>query len=223
MAGRQSSATVTRLIVVRHGETEGNVSRVWHGAMDAPLTARGMAQAEATAAYLAQLHRVHPIDHLFVSPLPRTQSTAHKIAAAIGLPPVIMDGLREFSIGDWEGRAFQDLRETEDLWGKWSFDPEFTPPNGESILSFGRRVSAVFQALVTRYPNQTLLAVTHGGVIASLLASSIGQSPADWRRFDPDNCAVSILEWDGAQWTSLQINSIEHLPMAARAERIEDY
>ncbi len=218
-----ASPTHTRLILVRHGETEGNVNQVWHGALDAPLTLRGRAQVAATATRMAELHERLAIDHLYVSPLPRAQSTAAAIAAAIGHTPEVVDDLREFSIGDWEGRAFTDLRDTEDLWGRWNDDPHFAPPNGESPSSFNSRVVETAHALVAQHPDQTLVAVTHGAVIGNLLASFVGDGPGDWRRFDPPNCAISILDWDGTTWTPIWVNDIEHLPASAQADYISDY
>lgn len=223
MADQNARRVVTRLILVRHGETEANVSQVWHGAMDAPLTERGRRQAAATARRLAQLHQTHPVDHLYVSPLPRAQSTAAAIAEAIGLEPEKVDGLREFSIGDWEGRAFSELREQEDLWGRWADDPHFAPPNGESPSSFNSRVVNTVQTLVTQHPDEVIVAVTHGGVISSLLASFVGEGPDDWQRYDPHNCAISILDWDGANWTPVLVNDIDHLPASARADYVPDY
>jgi len=223
MANTTTQPVITRLILVRHGETEGNLSQVWHGALDAPLTPRGRAQVDATAARLAQLHDGRPIDHLYVSPLPRAQSTAAAIAWATGLMAEVDDGLREFSIGDWEGRSFRDLREMEDLWGRWEADPHFAPPNGESPSTFNSRVVEAAQRLVAQHPGETLVAVTHGGVIGNLLASFVGDGPGDWRRFDPPNCSISILDWNGAQWTPVLINDIGHLPAPARADYLPDY
>lgn len=223
MADQNTRPVITRLIMVRHGETEANVSQIWHGAMDAPLTQRGRAQVAATAQRLAQLHQVKAIDHLYVSPLPRAQSTAAAIAEATGLVAEVLDGLREFSIGDWEGRAFRDLRETEDLWGRWADDPHFAPPNGESPSTFNSRVVDAMQTLVAQHPDEVIVAVTHGGVIGSLLASFVGDGPDDWQRYDPHNCAISILDWDGATWTPVLLNDIEHLPVSARADYLPDY
>jgi probable phosphoglycerate mutase len=136
---------------------------------------------------------------------------------------VVEEGLREFSIGDWEGRAFRDLRETEDLWSRWESDPTFSPPNGESPRSFNRRVVETFAGLAARHPGGTVLAVTHGGVIGSVLASFVGEGPDDWRRFDPHNCAISILLWDGQRWRPELINSTDHLPITAQADYAPDY
>ncbi len=129
----------TRQIIVRHAETEANLKQVWQGSLDAPLTPRGVRQARATAAQLGLLSQRYPIDHFFVSPLPRAQSTAETIAECLSIEPILDDSLREFHLGDWEGRSFQELKDEENLWERWVADPSFAPPNGESPLLFGIR------------------------------------------------------------------------------------
>jgi probable phosphoglycerate mutase len=217
------TALPTRLILVRHGETEGNVQQVWHGALDAPLTARGELQVAATAARIAELHAEDPIDYFYVSPLPRAQSTAAVIATAIELQPVIEPDLREFDLGDWEGRGFQELRDVENLWGRWEQDPGFAPPHGESPLSFNRRARATLSRLADAHPGHSLLVVTHGGYISSVLASWLGQSAGDWRAFDPHNCAISILVGENGSWTGELVNDVSHLPAEARSDILPNY
>ncbi len=131
---------MTTLIIIRHGETEANMQKVWQGSLDAPLTERGEWQAEAAAVGVRKLADELPIDHFYVSPLGRTQRTAAPIAEAIGMQPVIEEGLREFDLGDWEGRSFQELRDVERLWERWEQDPTFTPPNGESPAMVSRQI-----------------------------------------------------------------------------------
>jgi broad specificity phosphatase PhoE len=206
---------MTTIILVRHGETEGNVQQVWHGAMDAPLTRRGQQQVAATAAHFAEIHRTQPIDRFYVSPLPRARSTAQAIARAIGVEPQVDEGLREFDLGDWEGRTFRDLKETEDLWGRWAADPGFAPPNGESPRSFSQRAQRAIRDLAARHPGQTTLLVTHGGIICHVLAAWLGTGPADWPRWEPHNCAITFLYPDGAGWRATRVNDIRHLPPEA--------
>src|SRR5437773_1398142 len=107
---------MTILILVRHGETEANVQQLWHGSLDAPLTERGRQQVLATAQQLKKLATRYPIDAFYVSPLPRAQSTADAIAQAIGKRLQVENDLREFDLGDWEGRSFLALKEQENLW-----------------------------------------------------------------------------------------------------------
>ena len=71
------------------------------------------------------------------------------------MTPVVEDGLREFSIGDWEGRTYRDLIDNEQLWHRWAIDPTFTPPNGESPVSFGERAVAALEDLAARHRHQT--------------------------------------------------------------------
>jgi broad specificity phosphatase PhoE len=206
---------MTVLILVRHGETEANVQQVWQGSMDAPLTERGHQQVAATATYIAELTKQYPVDAFYVSPLPRAQSTAAAIAQTIDQQPLIFDDLREFDLGDWEGRSFRELREKEDLWTRWRTDPWFAPPNGESPRSFNQRTLQAFQHLVAVHPAQTILAVTHGGLICNGLATWFGAGPDDWRRWEPHNCAISVLDYSAACWQALVINDISHLPIEA--------
>jgi broad specificity phosphatase PhoE len=199
------------LILVRHGETEGNVSKVWHGSEDAPLTERGRRQVQATAQRLKELHQQYHVDALYVSPLPRAQSTASAIAKAINIEPIVEPGLREFSIGDWEGRSFRELQQMENLWQRWNENPEFAPPNGESPITFTHRVAQVISELAARHPNQTVAIVSHGGVISNILARWLGEGPQDWARWDPPNCAITILRQVEGGWQPITVNDTRHL------------
>lgn len=208
---------MTRLILVRHGETEGNVQQLWHGAMDSPLTVRGQLQVAATAAQLAKLDQTYHVAAFYVSPLPRAQQTAAAIAAAIGQQPIIEAGLREFDLGEWEGRTFLDLRDNENLWGRWRQDRHFMPPQGESPYSFHVRVLATMRHLAALHSAATVLIVTHGGVICNLLAAWLGSGPEDWRNWEPHNCAITLLQGDDTAWQGLLVNDISHLPADAIA------
>jgi 2,3-bisphosphoglycerate-dependent phosphoglycerate mutase len=215
---RNLKPSPTRLILVRHAETEANLNQLWHGELDAPLTPRGQAQVASTAACLAQLHLTQPIHVFYVSPLPRAQSTAAAIAKATGLPVTIETGLREFSLGDWEGRSLRELREVENLWVRWDADPAFAPPNGESPVSFNRRAVQALVDLVARHPGETVLVVTHGGFISSVLATWLGADARNWRAYDAHNCAITVLIREGDGWRGEMVNDIGHLPLAARAD-----
>lgn len=215
--------TVTYLYLIRHGETLANLEQRWYGALDAPLTARGEGQVAATAAYFAGSRVAMPVDAFYVSPLPRARSTAAGIAAAIGRPPVIEDGLREFSIGEWEGRTYRDLIDNEDLWGHWARDPHFAPPGGESPVTFRRRIVQTFREMIERHPGQTILTVSHGAVIASLLDIWLGGATGNWMRWDPHNCAVTLLAYNDAGWQGIRVNDISHLPQDAVIDEIPAY
>jgi probable phosphoglycerate mutase len=202
----------TRLILIRHAETEANVSKkVWQGASDTPLTIRGERQAAATAGYLAMLHRRNAVDVFYASSLLRARRTADAISTAIGLPVQLDYALREFDLGDWEGRAFDDLEDTENLSKRWDADPHFAPPGGESPHMFQRRIVTAFESMASAHPDQTVLVVTHGGVIRNLLGLWIGNGPDDWQRWQASNCSITMLERSGQAWHPILLNDTSHL------------
>lgn len=215
--------TKTHVILVRHGETTANHEQRWYGALDAPLTRRGKQQVKATGERFRIRQQDAPVDIIYVSPLPRARSTAAAIADALGIDPIVEDGLREFSIGDWEGRTFRDLLDNEQLWQRWAQDPTFAPPNGESPVIFGKRALETVQQLTARHPGRRIVIVTHGGVISCLLDLWIGGRTGDWVRWDPHNCAISELIWDGERWSGESINDISHLPPEAIVEVLPSY
>ncbi len=213
----------TQVILVRHGETTANFEQRWYGSLDAPLTERGWQQIEATGVRFGASQRERPVDVLYVSPLQRARSTAATIGRTIGLPPIVEEGLREFTIGDWEGRTYRELIDTEQLWERWANDPDFAPPNGESPTSFARRAAAVIQELAERHPGQRVLIVAHGAIISSVLDRWGAGGKGDWTRLDPHNCAVSELTWDGQSWRVELFNDISHLPPEATAAVLPSY
>lgn len=212
---------MTRLILVRHAETEANASGIWQGSQDAPLTARGEVQVEATARRFGEWMQEEEFNQLYVSPLARAQSTAAGIAAATGLEPQIEPQLAEFHLGDWEGRTLIDLRDTEDLWGRWSVDSTFAPPNGESPLTFYQRAVGALSRITDEHSGETTIVVTHGGFIANVLAGWLGSGPQEWRKWEAHNCAITVLEKTEDGWRGVEINDIRHLP--AEAVKHPDY
>lgn len=151
------------LLLIRHGETALNVARVLQPA-DTPLSARGIAQAEALAHRLATMN----VRTIISSDLPRALRTAEAIAAATGATIETTPLLQERNFGDWRGRPYDGM----------AVDPltmTDAPPNGESAATFAQRVAAAFAHVVQRQAalGGTLAVVTHGLVIRALLAAQV--------------------------------------------------
>jgi glucosyl-3-phosphoglycerate phosphatase len=135
-----------KLYLVRHGQSTGNIGGALMGQSDHPLTPLGEDQARAAAARLAP-HGPMPV---YSSDLPRARSTAERIAsswtddALTGAPRVVLDPrLREISLGDYEGRPWQEFEADTDLTAAFAADPYRTAlPNGESLEHLEARVHA---------------------------------------------------------------------------------
>jgi probable phosphoglycerate mutase len=159
---------MTRLVIARHGETEGNRAGVHQGHTDSPLTAAGHTQAALLG---GELHRRHPgVAAIYSSPLGRAFTTATAAAEPFGLAVVALSDLIEGTFGDWEGLPREQFEQLG-FWAKAKADPDYSAPGGESFRSCGRRAAGVFERLARRHQGQTVFVVTHQGPICQGLAT----------------------------------------------------
>ena len=179
------------IILVRHGETELNVSRVWQPAAT-PLSENGLAQARSVAHRLA----AERVGAIVCSDLPRALATAQAIGAACRLPVATTPLLRERDFGDWRGLSYDALE----------IDPmtlDEAPPAGESMVDFERRVALAFDFVLReqRALEAPLVVVSHGLLIRALLARHCAIGPTLPARFG--NTAVSIVDAQAPHATRL--------------------
>jgi alpha-ribazole phosphatase len=125
------------LILVRHGESTGNAEGRLLGRLDAPLTARGLAQARALAPLVTRAAR------LISSPLGRATDTA--AALGTGLSVEVDDRWVEVDYGELDGTVLGDV--PAEVWTRWRTDPGYHPPGGESLAEAGARVRAACEEL----------------------------------------------------------------------------
>jgi probable phosphoglycerate mutase len=125
------------LILVRHGESTGNADGLLLGRIDAPLTPRGLAQAETVGPLVAGATRV------ISSSLQRARRTAE--ALGTGLPVEIDDRWIEVDYGEFDGRPLTSV--PDEVWVRWRSDPDYRPTGGESLREAGTRVRAACEEL----------------------------------------------------------------------------
>lgn len=115
--------TVTRVLLVRHGQSEWNLTGRWQGQADPPLTDLGRAQARAGARTLGQ------VEAIWSSDLQRARETANIIATELGIGPVMADvDLRERDVGDWAGLTREEIDQR--------YPGYLTPPDGVRIAGW---------------------------------------------------------------------------------------
>ncbi len=172
-----------RLILVRHGESEGNRDRIFTTTpAELALTDLGRLQAEDAAVKIGT--RFAP-ELVISSPYLRARHTAEIIAAGLSLPLKVEQHLHEREMGDFKGKPYDAiLREP-------TFDPArswlWTPPGGESLDDVKRRVVPVIDRLARAHPDKQIVIVSHGGVMFSLWAHVTGS----WEgAFVPSNCEI---------------------------------
>jgi probable phosphoglycerate mutase len=178
------------LIIVRHGQSEGNRDRVFTGHGPSPLTERGREEARCVATRIA----ASPVDALFSSDLPRAVQTAEPIAELTGVPIVQDSALREKNFGDLTGMSFSELEAKHpDVWrGLLARDTRFQPPGGESHAMCRERVSGFLSRLFESRTSGRVVLVSHGVAINHLLFSLMN-APIDVSPpmvFQIDNCSI---------------------------------
>jgi broad specificity phosphatase PhoE len=203
--------TPTRLLLLRHGQTELSVQRRYSGHGDPELTPLGHAQAAGAAARLA---RVPQIAAVLTSPLRRARQTAEVVAAATGAPLAVRPRLIETDFGKWEGLTFAEARARDpQIHGEWLGSEEVAPPGGESFAAVGRRVAAELADLLQEYPGATLVLVSHVTPIKMLLRDALQGGPGVLYRLHLDLAALSVVDFypDGGASVRL-VNDTSHHP-----------
>ncbi|WP_461211406.1 histidine phosphatase family protein [Desulfocurvus sp. DL9XJH121] len=198
------------IVLIRHAQAEGGRGR-YIGSTDLPLSALGREQAADLAANL----RDAGIRTLASSPLLRARDTAAPLAAALGLPAVVMEGLAEIHLGDWEGRVQGDiLREQPDAHAARGRDlAGFRPPNGESFADLFARADAAMRELLAM--PQPVAAVTHAGVIRVLVRAARALPWNDLFTLRPDHaCCTAFHTADGA----FRLGAYNSPPAKAKSE-----
>jgi probable phosphoglycerate mutase len=190
------------ILIVRHGETDGNAARVLQRP-DVPLNERGMRQADRLAKRLVALG----LDRIICSDLLRARMTAEPIAARSGLAVEESPLLQERNFGDLRGMAYAALPVDP-------FGPDVKPPNGEDWPAFHARVADAFAFIVDRRrsSNGTLVVVTHG-LVCRALVERHARLPAGAlapERFD--NASVTALHEDAPFEVNL-VNCTQHLTL----------
>ncbi|WP_329071904.1 bifunctional RNase H/acid phosphatase [Amycolatopsis sp. NBC_01480] len=209
--------TPTKLLLLRHGQTEMSVDRRYSGRGDVPLTEHGRGQAAAAAKRLATMPGLIGEDGeaapIVASPLTRTKQTAQAVADALGGRVETHPGLIETDFGEWEGLTFAEAAEHDpELHRCWLSDPSCAPPGGESFDTVYVRVRQALEDLVEQYAGQTVVVVSHVTPIKTLLRLGLDAGPSLLFRLHLDLASLSIVEFypDGNASVRL-VNDISHL------------
>lgn len=183
----------TRLMLLRHGQTELSVDRRYSGRGNPALTELGRNQAAAAARYLGEKGG---IDAIVCSPLGRAHETATAAAKELGLEVVIDDDLIETDFGAWEGLTFSEAAQQDpELHGRWLRDTSVTPPGGESFDAVAERVRRARNRIVEDHAGSTVLVVSHVTPIKTMLRLALDGGAGILYRLHLDLASLSIAEF----------------------------
>lgn len=202
---------MTRLILVRHGQSVANAENRFAGHSDFDLTELGKQQANLAAEYLYT--REKP-DVIYSSDLLRAHNTALPFAQKYGMEIHDTEELREIYAGEWEGLELREIAEryTEDLI-RWRDDfSNARCTGGESVAEVYHRIRDTLLKLARKHDGQCLLIATHATVVRS--AECFARGFGAERMADVPfvrNSAINIFECDGERLTPIRTDIVEHL------------
>jgi 2,3-bisphosphoglycerate-dependent phosphoglycerate mutase len=204
---------VTRLVLVRHGESNATVARRLGGMRSCTgLSALGVRQADALRDRLASTKELGDVGALWSSDMPRAMQTAELIAPALGGHPVEIDqAFREHEPGDADGMTFSEVVER---YGNvdWASDPyrRFIP-GSETVAEFHHRVMQGLARLVESHRDDTVVLVCHGGVIDIALRGLLNLPMVGGFHTFTKNTTLTELVLMGSQWRFVRYNDGAHL------------
>lgn len=194
---------MTRFLLMRHARTEWNRDKRIQGLTDIPLCDEGRAQCEQWRTTL----QGHHFDRVLTSPLVRTVETARLVTGDRNIPHERDPRIAEMDWGQWAGRDKAAMREDREAVAREQargFD--FRPPGGESRRELLQRVLEAMGEHAVRHPRQTILTVTHNGVLQALVRHMTGG------RFLPEEAdplvsyRLHLVEWTGDGPKPLTLN-----------------
>ncbi|MCE5286461.1 MAG: alpha-ribazole phosphatase [Pelosinus sp.] len=201
---------MTKVILVRHGQTLWNVDCRYQGQSDVSLNETGLKQARLLAARLLG----EDVAAIYASDLGRAKMTAEEIAKRHNLAVSIVPELREISFGEWEGMTFGEIDEKwPGLMSRIFKQPDTVEiPGGETYQAVQQRATQAIDKLVKKHPEETIIVVSHGATIRTILCAALEVPLTSVWRIRQDNTAVNVIEYSADNWASVAlINDIHHL------------
>ena len=181
-----------RLVLIRHGESEGNRDRIFTHTPEVPLTDAGHVQVHAAAEWVAARYR--PVA-VVSSPFLRARQTAAILAERLALAVRVEEELREQSFGELAGQPYAALRDSSD------YDPArywlWRPPGGETLLEVAARAGAALDRVAAGAAGNDVVVVSHGGVMMALWWHVTGE----WRTGKvARNAGLVVVEHEAGRW-----------------------
>ena len=201
---------MTKIILVRHGQTEWNRVERFRGRADIPLNETGLAQAEATGQRVAAEWQPTAI---YSSPLSRAIQTAEAIARNFSLEVQRYPGLIDIDYGEWQGLSPDEARQR---WpaelDAWYNAPEKARiPGGESLEELRTRAMSTVNELAASHPGQTIVLIGHTVINRIILLGVLGLGNERFWRLRQEPCAINVFEAEADDFTLASMNDTCHL------------
>lgn len=185
---------MTRILIIRHGDTIYNKETIFRGTLDVPLSDVGREQARLTGLELSGERLARVVS----SPLSRALDTARAVAAPHGLEPETDTAFIDLDFGEWQGRSRDEVAAAEpSLFSNWLRDPGSVRfPGGETLEVVRAAACARLDALVRESGGETFALATHRVVVKLLVLHALGMPVSGFWRIAADTCGITTFTFD---------------------------
>ena len=196
-----SNKSVTTIIdLLRHGDVEGG--RKYRGQLDDPLSELGWKQLRTATS------KKQDWQHIITSPLKRCAEFADELSQTHSIPLKTESKLKEVSFGLWEGKTAEQLlsNEPKEIKEYWDDPINVTPPQGECLLDFEKRIMTAWVKMLHEYQGQHILMLSHAGVMRIIICNVLGMPLTELFKLDvalAKFSRIQIEHADGKDWPRL--------------------
>ena len=201
---------MTKLLLIRHGQSVSNVQGVFTGHLDLALTELGHRQAQLTAEFI---HKNYAVDAVYASDLCRAADTGRAVAEPLGLAVHTDTRLREIYAGIWEGRSFDELTANFPAYAVFRGDIGVCQTDGgESVAQLSRRVLEAVGEIAQSNPGKTVVIATHATPIRAIMTHCLGKGLNEMKDVPwVTNASVTEVMWEKGSMCLGKTCQDEHL------------
>lgn len=200
---------MTRVYVVRHGQTAWNVGEIFRGRADIPLDETGKKEAELAGKALKDV-KIHAI---YSSPLSRSMQTSEGIAQFQDVSITPLDAIIDISYGEWEGKSREEVEEKySDLYKLWITEPQKVQfPGGESLEQVRSRIMAAMEELLTKHHDENIVLVAHRVPNKVISCAVLGLDNSHFWRIQQDTASTNLFTYKDGIWIISYLNDTSYL------------
>lgn len=183
----------TTIDLLRHGDVEGG--RKYRGQLDDPLSELGWQQLRTVT------QNKQDWQQIITSPLKRCAEFSEELAQSLNLPLNNESEYREISFGLWEGKTADELLkvDSEKIKRYWDDPEQETPPQGENLLSFEKRILSAWKKTLNDHKGRHVLLISHAGVMRIILCHILGMPLTELFKLDVGLAKASRIQIEYAE------------------------
>ncbi len=205
---------MTRIFLVRHGQTAWNVGEIFRGRADVPLDETGLKEADLAGEALKD-ETIHAI---YSSPLKRSVQTAEGIAKCQNLPVQTLEAIIDISYGEWEGKENAEVKQKyPDLYKLWLTEPHKVRfPGGETLDEVRTRTMSAIEKLVKKHQDESIVLVAHRVPNKVISCAVLGLDNSHFWRIKQDTASTNLFIYDNDQWIIAYLNNTFYLKVLGK-------